>query len=438
MSRDSSGAWVTGGYSTSADSTNTTPSSEYKRQLRAQCIHHHDRQRQHDGSVHASQSRPVRSATFRTNDTWNQCPEQPLAEYSRSRLYRSNSSLELDVGCGLDPSPSAGEVLCRAYGSVNSLDKVDCFSTILRNYRQSIEELEDSGGAGKLSGRSRERYGSHSGVPSVVDSSTKASTTVDSCAISNGFLQPGDDLGSAVAIGASSSKSKSQKSKGRKARSESGGSGGSLFRKLRGVKSDPYSAAEPRAKLQSDNLSFTASESNPKLEDRIRKKAFSHYDCQSVGVNLTDVSKRRTGSGGSETCLLKRTNTTTGASAASGALRGGVTVNLAGPSEEPLDLGDGKNNDLIQSCSYFRNEIGGEEERTVAFSHRVAERRHSGQLNVKDLVKSAACNGVAVLDGSPSSNGTPEPPLLMYNNFILEYVDQGASYCRRFFYDYGT
>jgi len=440
MSRDGSGAWMTGGF----ESNSTTPSSEYQRQLRAQCIHQHDRQRHYGGApVQAPQSIPVRSSTFRSEepgsrDRWIQSPGRPLAEYSRSGLCRSNSSLELDRALGLDPNSSSGGVLCRDYGSVNSLDKVDCFSTILRNYRQSIDELEKNGGTGKLSDRSRERYGSHSGAPSFADASPKVSTAADSCSVFNGFLQPTDDLGSLVSSAGSSSKSKSQKSKDRKARSESGSSGGSIFRKLRGVKSDPYAAAEPRTKVQSDSPSSGAAESNTKLEDRTRRKAFFHYDCQSIGVNLTDVVRRRTGSGSSEACLLKRTNTTTGASAASG-LRGGATVDLVGPSsvEDPVDVGDGKDNDLVQSCSYFRNETGGEEERTVAYTPRTAGKHHSGQRNLKDLVRSAACNGVAVLDFSPGSDGSPEPPLLLYNNFILEYIDQGAFYYRRFFYGYG-
>ena len=441
MSRDNSGAWMTGGFSASADTSSTTPSSEYKRQLRAQCIHQQDRQRLLGSPPdQAASSRPARSNTFRgdevhNKDRWNQGSRRPLPEYSGSGMYRSNSSLELDHQSGLDPITSSGGVLCRDYGSVNSLDKVDCFSTILRNYRQSLEELEDHGGSGKLSGLSPVKYGSHSGAPSFADASSKTSITT-----SNGFLQPGDDLASAAANAGPSPKSKSQKSKDRKARSESGNSGASIFRKLRGVKSDPYSAAEPGSKVQSDSLSSGSAESNPKLEDRIRRKAFFHYDCQSIGVSLTDVIKRRSGSGSSEACLLKRTNTTTGASAASGGLRGGGTVDVLGPSavEDPLDHGDGKNNDLIQSCSYFRNEIGGEEERTIAFSQHVAERQHSGQRRIKDLVRSAVCNGVAVLDGSANSAGNTELPLVLYNNYILEYIDQGAFYYRRFFYDNGT
>ena len=130
--------------------------------------------------------------------------------------------------------------------------------------------------------------------------------------------------------------SKSQKVKDRKSRSESGGAGSILFRKLRGVKSDPYSGgAEPGAKVQQDGTSSgSGSDASPKLEDQIRRKAFSHYDCQSIGVGVTEVIRRRSASGGSDPSPLKRTNTATGASAASGGLRGAGTaaVDLAGSS----------------------------------------------------------------------------------------------------------
>jgi len=282
----------------------------------------------------------------------------------------------------------------------------------------------------------RYRYGSHSGVQSLADSSPKSSTAVvETRAIYNGFLQPTDDLGAMVAATGSSPKSKSQKSKDRKTRSEGGVGGGSLFRKLRGVKSDPYSGSEPKVKVHSDSLS--SAESSLKLEDRVRRKAFCHYDCQSIGVNLSDVMRRRTGSGGSEACLLKRTNTSTGASAASASLRGGGMVEPA--VDDPLDVGDGKNTDLVQSCPYFRNEIGGEEQRTIAFSRHVAERRRSGHhLTTDQLVNSAQCNGVSILDCSNGSDGTSDPPVLLYNNLVLEYIDQGAFYYRRFFYDHGN
>ena len=39
------------------------------------------------------------------------------------------------------------------------------------------------------------------------------------------------------------------------------------------------------------------------------------------------------------------------------------------------DAGDGKTNDLVLSCPFFRNEIGGEEERRIALNRTTAQKR---------------------------------------------------------------
>ena len=102
-----------------------------------------------------------------------------------------------------------------------------------------------------------------------------------------------------------------------------------------------------------------------------------------------------------------------------------------------LDTGDGRNNELVDSCPYFRNEIGGELPRTLAFCQQRLHPKSAGQPR-QYLVRSAECNGVSVLDCSPASDGSVEPPLLLHNSLIVEYVDRGATYYRRFFYDHGT
>ena len=209
---------------------------------------------------------------------------RPVADLSSSAvLYRSSSSLELHDAAAVIPAASGASHLYRDFGSVNSLDNVDCFSTILRNYRLGNGELDRATG-----GRARATVDDSS--TAALDTSSRrtpaAAATGDPGPVFNGFLlQPG----------APSAKSKSQKSshKDRKARSESGSAGASIFRKLRGVRSDPYSGADAASEGAS-------AESSPRwLEERIRKKAFSHYDCQSIGVSVTDVVKRRSGSSGS-------------------------------------------------------------------------------------------------------------------------------------------
>lgn len=206
---------------------------------------------------------------------------RPVADLSSSAvLYRSSSSLELHDAAAVIPAASGASRLYRDFGSVNSLDNVDCFSTILRNYRLGNDELDRTTG-----GRARATV-DDSSTAAVDTSSRRIPAAGAPGPVFNGFLlQPG----------APSAKSKSQKSshKDRKARSESGSAGASIFRKLRGVRSDPYSGADAASEGAS-------AESSPRwLEERIRKKAFSHYDCQSIGVSVTDVVKRRSGSSGS-------------------------------------------------------------------------------------------------------------------------------------------
>jgi len=115
---------------------------------------------------------------------------------------------------------------------------------------------------------------------------------------------------------------------------------------------------------------LTGTESKPVLrhgafmEERYRRRVFSHYDCQSVSANISYAARLRN-------LLSKRRNTTTGASAASLGHRPistppsaslndiagtqGATLSLSGenPSldlavtvEEP-DLGDGNTNALV-------------------------------------------------------------------------------------------
>uniref|UniRef100_A0A1B0D1P3 Uncharacterized protein n=1 Tax=Phlebotomus papatasi TaxID=29031 RepID=A0A1B0D1P3_PHLPP len=93
------------------------------------------------------------------------------------------------------------------------------------------------------------------------------------------------------------------------------------------------------------------------IEERQRRQSFAHYDCQSLTANLIYAAKLRS------VLLTRRRNTTTGASAASLLNSRSSTPDGAKSVEE--DFGDGQNNELLESCPYFRNEIGGEKERNV-------------------------------------------------------------------------
>lgn len=158
-------------------------------------------------------------------------------------------------------------------------------------------------------------------------------------------------------------------------------------------------------------------------EEIARRRAFAHYDCQSLTTNLSySVRVRRN-------LLAKRRNTTTGASAASLFARSS-TPDGAENGEE--DFGDGQNNDLVESCPFFRNEIGGEEERIVSLT-RLQSANHRRPLHRPPLAY-----GVAVLEFPPGETHwrhstcpyqrLPRP---------IESVDQGALYYRKYFLGQG-
>ncbi|KAL3266358.1 hypothetical protein HHI36_010535 [Cryptolaemus montrouzieri] len=158
---------------------------------------------------------------------------------------------------------------------------------------------------------------------------------------------------------------------------------------------------------------------NAESEEIARRRAFTHYDCQSLTTNLNYAVRLR------RNLLAKRRNTTTGASAASMLARSSTPDTENGDE----DLGDGQSNALVESCPFFRNEIGGEEERIVSLT-----RVHSGGGNKKPLHRPPLAYGVAVLEFPPGETHwrhstcpyqrLPRP---------IESVDQGALYYRKYF-----
>ncbi|XP_058789822.1 signal-induced proliferation-associated 1-like protein 2 isoform X2 [Phymastichus coffea] len=148
------------------------------------------------------------------------------------------------------------------------------------------------------------------------------------------------------------------------------------------------------------------------LEERHRRRAFAHYDCQSLTANLGYAAKLR------GILLARRRNTATGASAAS-------SLRASTPDEAPEeDAGDGKGNDLLESCPFFRNEIGGEGEREVGLT-----RRPQGN----GLHRPALAYGVSVLEPAPGETLWKYTCPLQKRPLPIESVDDGAHYYRRYF-----
>ncbi|XP_040188573.1 LOW QUALITY PROTEIN: signal-induced proliferation-associated 1-like protein 1 [Rana temporaria] len=215
----------------------------------------------------------------------------------------------------------------------------------------------------------------------------------------------------------------------RRSKSETGDS--SIFRKLRNVKAEGELG---KASDLEDNRS----------EDGIKPwtcpKCFAHYDVQSVLFDLNEVVINRHN-------VIKRRNTTTGASAAAaaslaaGPLSHSSSFNSPTGSTEDLnvkenvnvDQGDDKSNDLVMSCPYFRNETGGEGEKKVSLS-----KSNSGSFSgcenssFESTMSSHCANaGLAVLE-------VPKENLVLHidraKRYIVEHVDLGAYYFRKFFY----
>ena len=143
----------------------------------------------------------------------------------------------------------------------------------------------------------------------------------------------------------------------------------------------------------------------------------------------------------------KRKNITTGASAAS------QTQMPAGPpgscdsplgskedlnSKENLDAdeGDGKSNDLVLSCPYFRNETGGEGDRRIALSRANSSSFSSGESCSFESSLSSHCTnaGVSVLEVPRENQPIHREKVKRY---VIEHIDLGAYYYRKFFYGKG-
>ncbi|XP_073494990.1 signal-induced proliferation-associated 1-like protein 1 isoform X7 [Phyllobates terribilis] len=212
----------------------------------------------------------------------------------------------------------------------------------------------------------------------------------------------------------------------RRSKSETGDS--SIFRKLRNAKAE-------------GELGKTVDIDDNRSDDSIRPwtcpKCFAHYDVQSVLFDLNEVVINRHN-------VIKRRNTTTGASAAAaaslatGPLSHSSSFNSPTGSTEDLnskdvDQGDDKSNDLVMSCPYFRNEMGGEGEKKVSLS-----KSNSGSFSgcenssFESTMSSHCANaGLAVLE-------VPKENLVLHidraKRYIVEHVDLGAYYFRKYFF----
>ncbi|XP_030260582.1 signal-induced proliferation-associated 1-like protein 1 isoform X2 [Sparus aurata] len=237
----------------------------------------------------------------------------------------------------------------------------------------------------------------------------------------------------------------------RRSKSETGGE--SIFRKLRSVKVEGDTS---RAGSDAED-GGKGDESGPAPKPWLCQKGFSHFDVQSLLFDLNEaIHSRQSGS--------KRKNTTTGASAAAAASasatsslssnQSGVYGSPCGSQEElskegtghstnpALDPGDDKSNDLVLSCPCFRNEIGGECERNISPAKQQgsigsggSSSNSSGSTEEGPLDSTLTTHftnaGVAVLEAPKDG---PSQHADRSKRYIVEHVDLGAYYYRKYFY----
>ncbi|KAM4541358.1 signal-induced proliferation-associated 1-like protein 1 [Fundulus diaphanus] len=234
----------------------------------------------------------------------------------------------------------------------------------------------------------------------------------------------------------------------RRTKSETGGE--SIFRKLKNVRGELDS---PRA--GSDVEDSRTEDTAPPPKPWVCQKGFAHYDAQSILFDLNEITQLRQTAG-------KRINTTTGASAAAVASAtstlssthslpysspSGSQEELSSRDSPSLDTGDEQSNEMLLSCPCFRNEIGtdGNGWRRLGAggtgyhglvgggtgSNSSGTLKGDSHLYETSLSTHCTNAGVAVLEGPKEGPSTVSEKGKQY---IVEHVDLGAYYYRKFFY----
>lgn len=334
-------------------------------------------------------------------------------------LCRSNSSLDLDQESPEDKTCG----MRREYGSASS---IDVMSTSGESFFAMLRDFGNDNGDQRSPGPAQ--------MAELLRGKVEPLPVVQNA--SNILANGSDAVDDAISP---KSKPKFHKLWDMKDRGKSKGRGTgsepSFFRKRKSAKGETASNLVETSSKGSDN-SLDAEGRN---EEKLRRKAFAHYDVQSITANLSYASRLRG-------ILSKRRNTTTGASAASMANRNlsnahGSTEEL---SPEESDFGDGRSNDLVLSCPFFRNELGGEDERVVGLT-RLSDRRHKNLDDSNRNVGGTDCGlplhrpnmacGLSVVEGTNDTHWKHRTCPYQRQVLQRENVDQGALYYKGYFLD---
>uniref|UniRef100_A0A8C0Q0K4 Signal induced proliferation associated 1 like 2 n=1 Tax=Canis lupus familiaris TaxID=9615 RepID=A0A8C0Q0K4_CANLF len=380
-------------------------------------IAHNGQNDQSDGQQEEQLDLDFVEAKYTIGDIFVHSPQRglhPIRQRSNSDVTISDIDAE-DVLDQNAVNPNTGAALHREYGSTSSIDRQglsgENFFAMLRGYR--VENYDHKAMA-------------PFGFPEFFPCDPAISPSLHAAAqISRGeFVRISglDYMDSALLMGRDRDKPFKRRLKSESVET-------SLFRKLRTVKSEH------------ETFKFTCDPEDGRLERGVRpwncQRCFAHYDVQSILFNINEAMATRANVG-------KRKNITTGASAASQTqMPAGQTGNCESPlgskedlnSKENLDAdeGDGKSNELVLSCPYFRNETGGEGDRRIALSRASSSSFSSGEGCSFESSLSSHCTnaGVSVLEVPRENQPIHREKVKRY---IIEHIDLGAYYYRKFFY----
>ncbi|VVC37072.1 Hypothetical protein CINCED_3A010066 [Cinara cedri] len=157
-------------------------------------------------------------------------------------------------------------------------------------------------------------------------------------------------------------------------------------------------------------------------DERQKRRGFAHYDVQSLTATVGLATKL-------QNMLSRRRNTATGASAASM-----LAARSSTPDSGNEDLGDGKHNNLLDSCPFFRNELGGESEREVSLTQRTQAGQISTLNNGKLYHRPRMAYGISVLEFKSGKTHWNEGICPENYSKLIETVDEGDLYYRAFFF----
>ena len=246
--------------------------------------------------------------------------QQPQPRYGRfgSSDTRAsyNERLATRMYTNMGPPPPPSTMTSAAYHRSNTSLDLD-HEVDMHNYQQPVPTSTQ-----------RREFGSHGSIDVIVRSNSTGHHHFDPPPAAVSTLQRkqqpqinNDVVDNSTQDNQPPSSNSSPKVK-KKGFFKSGNDKGSIFKKLRG-----------NSLKEGDSLGTSGDSIDRFLDDRHRRRFFSHYDISSVCASLSVSTHLKT---------LERRNTTTGASAASAALRNG-----GGESMDDLDQGDHVSNNLV-------------------------------------------------------------------------------------------